>query len=617
VSYLSNVINPSSTMEQSYAIRTTAGEGLSYAELATLVTSVGKQLADAGIEPTDRVALVTPDGPAAATGFVALSAFTAVAPLNQGYRSKELAFYLGDLQPAAVVVNSRLDSPVRQEATALDIPIIELDEDLDTAGSFSLNGVQGRPQSKNDGTAASAETALILHTSGTTSRPKMVPLSRTNLSRSAVSVCQTLGLTQTDSCLNIMPLFHIHGLVAALLASLQAGGSVVCTDGLNARRLLDEWLPGLEPTWYTAVPTMHQNILAAARDASTALADSSLRFIRSSSASLPPTVLKDLEDVFRVPVIEAYGMTEASHQMSSNPLPPGARKPGSVGIAAGPEIRILSESDDTPLEQGDCGEIAICGASVTSGYLANTEANAAAFVGDWFRTGDQGYLDADGYLFITGRLKEIVNRGGEKVSPREIDEAALEIDGVEQAVAFGVPHRQLGEDLNLAVVCASEHLTSKYIRTQLFERLADFKVPSRVVLVDHIPKGPTGKVQRVNLADALSAQLQVAHVEPRNEFEKILVGVFEEILKIDTIGVDDNFFATGGDSLQGARVAARLSDLFEINLASAVVFQSPTPAELVDRVAEQLVAEDPENAAVVEALKTYSAEELNEQIADT
>ena len=345
-------------------------------------------------------------------------------------------------------------------------------------------------------------TALILHTSGTTSRPKMVPLSQANLLASAGNIAATLRLAAADRCLNVMPLFHIHGLMAPVLATLRVGAEVACTPGFDALRFF-AWLKDTKPTWYSAVPTMHQAILARARRNEAAVRESALRFVRSSSASLPPQVMKALEDTFGAPVIEAYAMTEAAHQMCSNPLPPSPRKPGCVGPAAGPEVAIMDASG-TALAQGAEGEIVIRGENVTAGYLNNPGANATAFHGDWFRTGDQGVMDADGYVKVTGRLKEIINRGGEKIAPLEVDEVLLDHAAVAQVCTFAMPHEKLGEEVAAAVVLADgAEASARDLRQFAAERLADFKTPRRIVFVDEIPKGPTGKIQRIGLAAAL------------------------------------------------------------------------------------------------------------------
>ena len=350
--------------------------------------------------------------------------------------------------------------------------------------------------------AEADDEALVLHTSGTTSRPKIVPLSQRNICASARNVRATLALTAADHCLNIMPLFHIHGLIAATLASLGAGAAVTCTPGFNALRFF-AWLEEVQPTWYSAVPTMHQAIVARAPRNREIIAASELRFIRSSSASLPPQVMEDLEETFGAPVIESYGMTEAAHQMTSNPLPPVARKPGTVGIAAGPEVAVM-DAAGALLRPGDVGEVVIRGDNVTGGYDHNPTANAEAFTEGWFRTGDQGRLDGDGYLTITGRLKEIINRGGEKISPREVDEVLLDHDAVIEAVTFAVPHDKLGEDVAAAVVLRDgAHASGRDLRAFVATRLADFKVPRQVLILDALPKGATGKVQRIGLADKL------------------------------------------------------------------------------------------------------------------
>jgi acyl-CoA synthetase (AMP-forming)/AMP-acid ligase II len=290
--------------------------------------------------------------------------------------------------------------------------------------------------------------ALVLHTSGTTSRPKIVPLTQRNVFASAQHIAHSTRFTAQDRGLNVMPLFHIHGLIAGILAPLSQGGEVHCTSGFNALKFFAQ-MDEVKPTWYTAVPTMHQAILSRATNNKEVIARVPLRFIRSSSSSLPPQVLAELEATFHAPVIEAYGMTEAAHQMACNPLPPAQRKPGTVGIAAGPEVAIM-DMDGHLLKAGDTGEIVIRGPNVTPGYENNDKANAEAFTHGWFRTGDQGMMDSEGYISITGRLKEIINRGGEKISPREIDEILMDHAAVAQVVCFGIPHDKLGEEVGAA-----------------------------------------------------------------------------------------------------------------------------------------------------------------------
>ncbi len=476
--------------------------GLTYDELRALRDKTAASLADNGIGRGGRVAIVLPNGPEMAAAFIALAGCATTAPLNPAYRSEEFRFYLSDLRADALVIERDMESPARAVAAELSLPVIELSRDAaGPAGAFALSGDTGA--AAPDTTAPGPDDiALILHTSGTTSRPKIVPLTQRNICTSAQNIAETLQLIPTDRCLNVMPLFHIHGLIGAVLSSLVAGGSVWCAPGFNALRFF-AWMGETAPTWYSAVPTMHQAILSRAGRNTAAIAEAPLRFIRSSSSSLPPQVMAALEEAFGCPVIESYGMTEAAHQMASNPLPPAARKPGTVGIAAGPEIAVL-DGANRPVPPATVGEVCIRGANVTTGYEANPEANAEAFAGGWFHTGDLGLLDADGYLTITGRIKEIINRGGEKISPREVDEVLLDHPAVAQAVTFALPHDKLGEEVAAAIVPAgNDGVDERALRDFAAGRLADFKVPRRIVVVDEIPKGATGKVQRIGLHEKL------------------------------------------------------------------------------------------------------------------
>jgi acyl-CoA synthetase (AMP-forming)/AMP-acid ligase II len=482
---------------------------LSFDGLRRLVGDTVAALNRQGIGRNDRVAIVLPNGPEMAASFVAVAAGATTAPLNPAYREEELDFYLGDLKAKAIVVPAGEDSPAVAAARRHGAAVLRLHAAADRpAGWFELKAEGEEPSAtaRSGSFAQADDVALVLHTSGTTSRPKIVPLLQRNLAASAWHIRSTLGLTPDDRCLNIMPLFHIHGLIAAVTSSLSAGASICCTPGFNALRFF-AWLDDAEPTWYTAVPTMHQAILARAERNPDSVARARLRLIRSSSASLPPQVMKALEETFGVPVIESYGMTEATHQMTSNPLPPAARKPGSVGVAAGPLVRIADEAGRF-LPAGSEGEVVISGPNVTPGYEANPAANASSFFEAegkrWFRTGDQGVLDAEGYLRITGRLKEIINRGGEKVSPLEVDEALMDHPAVQQVVTFAMPHDKLGEEVAAAVVLREGMAAGeREIREFAAQRLADFKVPRKVLILDEIPKGATGKLQRIGLAQKL------------------------------------------------------------------------------------------------------------------
>jgi acyl-CoA synthetase (AMP-forming)/AMP-acid ligase II len=475
---------------------------LTHGGLRTLCARTTASLNGMGIGRNDRVAIVLPNGPEMAAAFVAIAAGATTAPLNPAYRADEFEFYLSDLNARALVVEQGYNGPALGVAQKLGVPVVSLVADRAAgAGSFTLaGGASGA--AKQPGTAQPGDIALVLHTSGTTSRPKIVPLTQANVAASARHIGATLALTSDDVCLNVMPLFHIHGLIAAVSSSLAAGGSVVCSPGFNALKMF-AWLDEVKPSWYTAVPTMHQAILSRADRNKEILARLKLRFIRSSSASLPPQVMTELEAVFGCPVIESYGMTEAAHQMASNPLPPAPRKPGSVGIAAGPEVAIMDDAGNL-LPRGSTGEVVIRGPNVTAGYENNPDANLKGFANGWFRTGDQGVMDAEGYLRITGRLKEIINRGGEKVSPLEVDEVLMDHPAVAQVVTFAIPHDKLGEEVGAAVVLREgQAATEGEIRDFARQRLAEFKVPRKVVVLPEIPKGATGKLQRIGLAAKL------------------------------------------------------------------------------------------------------------------
>jgi acyl-CoA synthetase (AMP-forming)/AMP-acid ligase II len=482
------------------AIRAPERPPLSYAGLRTLAERTIGSLNALGIGRGDRVAIVLPNGPEMAAAFVAIAGAATTAPLNPAYKDEEFEFYLTDLKAKALVLLQGMETPARAVAARLSVPVLELVPGT-AAGEFTLAG--GAPGTATQlGPAGADDVALVLHTSGTTARPKIVPLSHTNVTASAASIARTLELTPEDACLNVMPLFHIHGLIAATLSSFAAGASVICTPGFNALKFFG-WLDAERPSWYTAVPTMHQAILQRAERNREIIARAPLRFLRSSSASLPPQAMKELATAFGAPVIEAYGMTEASHQMCSNPLPPRAQKPGLVGLAAGPEVAIMAD-DGTILPGGEIGEIVIRGPNVTKGYEANPEANAKAFTNGWFRTGDQGMFDQDGYLMLTGRLKELIKRGGEQVSPLEVDGILSEHPAVAQALTFSIPHPMLGEEVGAAVVLREGmECSERELRDFAAKHLADFKVPRKVVFLPEIPKGATGKLMRIGLAEKL------------------------------------------------------------------------------------------------------------------
>ena len=563
------------------------GQGsLSHHQLWEHICEVATKLNSMGVGRGDRVAIVLPNGPAMATSFLAVGACATCAPLNPSYSESEFSYYFTDLSVKALIVHPEVGSRAIAAAQTRGVRVIELAFATDAiAGKFDLLDPPAPP--KENGSvvapvfAEADDVALVLHTSGTTSRSKIVPLTHANLLTSARNIARSLSLSETDRCLNIMPLFHIHGLIGAVLSSLVSGGSVICSPGFQAEEFLG-WLRDLAPSWYTAVPTMHQAIVNLAKQSQQI--PHRLRFIRSSSSALAPSLMGEIEHAFGVPMIEAYGMTEASHQMAANPLPPGTRKPGSVGLPAGPEIAILNDQGGFA-SAGETGEIVIRGSSITRGYEANPDANAAAFINGWFRTGDLGFLDNDGYLFLVGRTKEMINRGGEKISPREVDEVLAQHPAVLQVITFAAPHATLGEDVAAAIVLRSgASATVREIQNFAAANLADFKVPRRIVFLDKIPLGPTGKPQRIGLAAKLGIEAErTEYLAPSTSHERTLAGIWNQLLGLE-VGIKDNFFDLGGHSLTASQVISRVRRDFRVNLTHAEIFDHPTIQELAAHI---------------------------------
>lgn len=560
---------------------------LTYKRLYAQVQETVLTLRSFGLGRNDRVAIVLPNGPEMAAAFFGVASGATAAPLNPACRAKEFEFYLADMQAKALIVQAGMDSPASTVARARGIPMVELSPSLNQeAGLFTLDGTPHVGLADPE-FAQPDDVALLLHTSGTTAQPKMVPLTHSNLLASADNIAATLELTGQDRCLNVMPLFHIHGLVGALLSSALAGSSVVCTPGFDSEQFFS-WLKEFRPTWYTAVPTIHQAVLSWVRSNHDRSPGHSLRFIRSSSAPLAPRAMLELEQALAVPLVEAYGMTEAAHQICSNPLPPGRPKAGSVGSAPATEVSVMNGQGDL-LGPGEVGEIVIRGANVMTGYAGSCTSNAESFTNGWFRTGDQGYLDDQGYLFIVGRLKEIINRGGEKISPFEVDQALLDHPAIAGALTFAVPHPTLGDDIAAAVVLeAQSSVTEAELQEFVADRLAPFKVPCRIIIVDTIPRGATGKIQRLALAEAFAEQLKAGAGAPTTALETTVAGIYSEVLGIEEVGSHDNFFLLGGDSLRGTQVISRVRAAFAVNLPIATVFRKPTVAELSREIAQAM-----------------------------
>lgn len=549
--------------------------------LVAQVDSLVAQLGGLGLATGARVAVVLPDGPELATTLLATMAVGACAPLNTGLTADEVAGVLRDVGAEVLLVAESGHRAAEQAAAEAGCPVVHVVAG-DRAGTCRL----AEPGGALVATAAAPapgvddDLALLLHTSGTTSRPKLVGLRQRQLLGSAGEVAGALALGPGDRSLLVMPLFHVHGIVAGLLAPLLGGGDVVVPSGHSTAdlgRLVEE----SEPTWLTAVPTMLQALLDQVRARPF---PHRLRVIRSCSSALPGPVATGLEESFGVPVLEAYGMTEGAHQIASNPLPPAARKLGSVGLPTGPDVAVV-DREGRPLPAGQVGEVVLRGGSVIDAYLSPPEANETAFRDGWFASGDLGLLDDDGYLFLTGRSKELINRAGENISPREVEDVLAEHPSVATVVVFGVPDERLGEQVAAAVVLREGAAPSeRELRMFVAERLAGFKVPRRIVACDSIPKGPTGKLQRRGLAEQLGlADLDgtPAPVPPRHPdgpLEETLAELWAEVLRRPITDANARFLEVGGDSLAAARLLTRVNHELDVDVTMIELFDAPTIA---------------------------------------
>ncbi|KIV99285.1 uncharacterized protein PV09_09053 [Verruconis gallopava] len=478
---------------------------VSFAELDAEIRSFQRKLAKLGIGHGAAVSIALINSYEFIVSFLAAGFQRAIAaPLNPAYKQSEFEFYIDDLSSSLALVPRGAydeDAPAVRAARKYNAAIAECYSngkevvlDVKELGKLKGNGDKKIESARPD------DVALVLHTSGTTGRPKAVPLTHRNLTRTMKNIEATYDLSSEDRTYLVMPLFHVHGLLAGFLAPLAAGGSVIVPPKFSAQQFWSDFIAN-KANWYTAVPTIHQILLKSPLPQPVP----NIRFIRSCSSPLSPKVFHELEKALKAPVLEAYAMTEAAHQMCSNPLPSrGKRIPGSVGIGQGVEVKILDENgNELPRETN--GEICIRGENVTKGYLNNEAANASSFTKDgFFRTGDQGKMDKEGYVYITGRIKELINKGGEKISPIELDNILVQHPAVGEAVCFAIADEIYGQDIGVAVVLKNgNQLTEKDLVDWMRNKVVKFKVPKRVWFTDTMPKTATGKIQRKNVADAM------------------------------------------------------------------------------------------------------------------
>ena len=569
---------------------------LTYAALHRVVVSTAATLRQRGVRREDRVAVVLPGGPELCVALVSVAAGAVCVPLNPQLADTDWGTRMREVDVRALVTRTRTNPMAEQAARDLGIPIITPSRLPEAgAGAFSWDGATRRPPAA-ERFAGLDDDAFILHTSGTTSRPKAVPLTHSNVVHAAAETVRSLGLTPDDRLLGVLPLYHAHGLISGLISTLVAGASIVPMHRFSADSFF-EHLHEFQPSWYTAVPAIHQAVVAEARRAEITLNDHSLRLIRSASAPLTDWQHGELERLFGVPVIEAYGMTETASQITSNPLPPGKPKPGSAGLPTGISLAIL-DNEGRALDAGKTGEIALRGPNVTRCPEGLAAEKTAIREGEWFLTGDMGFRDDHGYLFITGRAKDLINRGGEKIAPKRVEGVLLLNPAIAEAVVFPVPSSRLGEDVGAAVVLREgARLTARDIRKITLEsgRLSLSELPRRIVIVSEIPRNPSGKVQRHLMADRLNLTGRPERPSSRGRIEgtrpcsveRTVAEIWKDVLSIGDVGVEDDFFALGGDSLLAVQVAIRVSETLGVMLSLRDLFEAPTVVELSRLIADR------------------------------
>lgn len=573
---------------------------LTYRQLSGLINFLAAQFSLWGDRRSEQpIVLLFDNNIEYVAAFLAALKLSAVMPINPKLPSEQIVAVLAPLRPAIIVHDAAHAKKAALLASELNMASYEvtLDPILSCAEQNEQQNYAVTERKEDD-------VALILHTSGTTAKPKCVPLTYKNLAASIKNIVATLQLSFTDRNLNMMPLFHIHGIVASMLSTLASGGAFILKD-INYKDIAYQ-LKTDRPTWFTAVPTIHHKIYQElVKGGHQHDATSSLRFIRSCSSALSQELQQKMQVLLNVPIIQAYGMTEAAHQVASNPLRLDKTKLLSVGKPTGTvDIAILGE-EGRFLACGATGEVCIKGENVFSGYWENPQANQDSFVHGYFKTGDLGYLDEEGYLFLTGRKKELINKGGFKISPLQIDQIVLQHSGVLEAITFAMPHETLGDDIGLMVVPASV-LSEQTVYEHLTEHLADYMLPSKIFIVDEIPKSATGKINRLSIFSLLPET--PTQRQPQNALEEELKNLWEKILMVPTVGVDDNFFQLGGNSLLAADLYRYLLETHQIQLLPIAIYQSPTITKMAKVILQHKTSKEADWLhGVEEIIKRYEA----------
>ncbi|MEO0797241.1 MAG: non-ribosomal peptide synthetase [Verrucomicrobiota bacterium] len=582
-------------------------EPLSYAAVLELIAHISQYFQDASANSHPRIAIAVTDSPQSVTCFLAAMSAGVACPVNPRERLSSYREYFRELKPDLLVWSRDANEAAVEAAQGLALPVHELVRPPSgPAGEFSLEQIHETATAAQRPQGAVEDIALILPTSGSTGMPKRAPHRLHHLWTTACNTAATLELSASDRNLLAIPMFHAHGLVSGVLMPLVSGGTIVC-PGIFAIEHWDDWMATYRPTWYSVGPTVHREIMAHLRERDVMRPYPALRFVRSGSAPLESSFIREVNERLGVPLIEAYGLSEAPH-VSCNPIQ--SPRSGSVGQSVGPKIAII---DDNGCERptDECGEIALKGETIIRGYDGEEQA-PAKHVDQWFRTGDYGRLDENGYLYIEGRIKEIINRGGEKVMPLEVDRALATHPSVSGALSFSVPHPTLGEDIAAAVTLrAGNKVTETELRAHALTALGYIKSPSRILIVPSFPTGPTGKPLRSKLWEAYGSTLDAPYRAPANDAESIICELYASVLRLGQVGADDNFFVLGGDSLKAQRVIARLNAKYTLHCKANLLFRHPTPANLARQLTVE-IEESREVEALLEELRQLPPEDLND-----
>jgi amino acid adenylation domain-containing protein len=574
-------------------------QSFTYLQLKNHTESIVINLQNLGYSSTDRIATLLHEGIEMALMFLAISHFATHIPMNPAYQKEEVISYLEILNCQTLIVDGNTDLETIKLAKQKGFKVLQLEFKVNqkTIG-FSLKEEKIASSLINNNNTNTSNTVLILLTSGTTSQPKIVPLTHTNINTATKNICETLQLTSEDCTIAVMPFFHIHGL-STLFATILSGGSIICLPEFTTEYFALSFQE-FQPTWYSASPTIHQVILDYLNNNPEIIKHSKLRFIRSASAPMSVKLIEALEKLLQIPFIESYGMTEASPQIASNRF--NHRKLGSVGQPINVEVGIISE-DGHFFSEGETGEIVVRGENIINGYENNTLANEQSFIDGWFKTGDLGYLDEEGYLFITGRCKDIINHGGEKISPQEIETVLLNHPAVADVLCFPIPHPVLGENVGAVITLQSGFETAddffkrqliQIIREFVAQKLTYFKVPQTILIVPNIPKSLNGKIKRNNLAEKYclagiknNLSAEKPDYNSLTLVEKELVKIYSEVLKIDNININDNFFSLGGDSLNATQIITRINNIFQVNITIVNLFAKQTIKNLAKLIKQK------------------------------